>query len=257
VRDNQARIDVLGIGIDNLTMDGVLARIDDIIRAGKPSVIYTANSNHVRLFRADPVFAKAYKEADLVTADGVPVMLAAKIFGTPIAAKVSGSDLTEKICALSAKCGYRIYFLGAAEGVGEQAKGRCEKMYPGVQIVGVYSPSRAELTDEAANKAIIEKINSSGANILYAALNAPFQEIWLSRARASLRVPVLIGVGGSIDYLAGLIKRPPAWVCRAGFEWLARLIQSPRRYWKRYLSDSVIIWYILSEALRRRRQRSQ
>jgi len=237
-------VEVLGMKINDLSMEEVLSAIDEFIYRGKPSLIFTANAQHLRLFQTDVEFAKAYVAASLVTADGFPVIWASKLLGRPIRNKVCGSDLTEKLCSLSFKRGYRIYFLGTAKGVAEKAKTRCEKLYPGVKIAGLYSPERAEILDEEKSKEIIAKINTSSANILFVAFGSPIQEKWLHKYRHMLQVPVSIGIGGSLDYLAGVIKRPPLLMRELKLEWLARLIQNPKHYTIRYVKDLAIFYYI-------------
>jgi N-acetylglucosaminyldiphosphoundecaprenol N-acetyl-beta-D-mannosaminyltransferase len=250
MNNERTKVEVLGITIDNLTMGEVLSSIDDFIAQGKPASIHTVNASHVRLHKADEEFAEAYAGADLVTADGMPILWAASLLGNPLREKVSGSDLTRVICEESAKRGYKIYLFGASPGVAEKAKQRCEQRYPGIRIEGVYSPDRKELEDEKSNRALIGQINSSGANILFVGLGAPFREIWILRSKPLLNVPVIIGCGGAIDYLAGTIRRPAPWVIQLGLEWFVRLVQDPRRYWKRYVNDASILYYMLLEILR-------
>jgi N-acetylglucosaminyldiphosphoundecaprenol N-acetyl-beta-D-mannosaminyltransferase len=244
------RIDLLGIRIDNLTMPEVLNAIDSFIQREKPSLVCTANANHIRLVRTDDGFANIYKEADLVTADGMSIIWASRILGRPLREKVSGIDLTVEICKRSSARGYRIYFLGAADGIAEKAKKRCEKMFPGIAITGYFSPCRGELLDDGKSKRIVAMINDTKPNILLAAFGPPIQEKWIKRNMPLLKVPVSIGVGGAIDYLAEDIKRPPVFVRKAGLEWLARLVQKPGWYWKRYARDSLIFYYIIEELIR-------
>lgn len=237
-------VEVLGMKISDLSMEEVLSAIDELIRESKPSLIFTADAQHARLFQTDPEFAEAYNAATLVTADGFPVIWASKLLGQPIKNKICGSDLTEKLCSLSAERRYRIYFLGAAKDVAEKAKKRCEKLYPGVKIVGLYSPTRAEILDDEKSKGIIAKINLSGANVLFVALGSPIAEIWMHKYRSILKATVSIGVGGSLDYLAGILKRSPLWVRQINMEWFARLIQNPKHYFARYIKDFSIVYYI-------------
>jgi exopolysaccharide biosynthesis WecB/TagA/CpsF family protein len=245
-------VDILGIKVNNLIMEETLTRINELIRHNKPSLIYTSNTNHIRLFQNDPEFAKAYNEADLITADGMPLIWISKLLGHPLRERISGVDLTGKICALSAERGYKIYLLGAAKGIAEKAKVRCEKIYPGVKIVGIYSPSREEILDDSRSRKIIATVNSTRADILCVAFGTPLQEKWLKKHRSFLKVPVSVGVGGTLDCLAGTIKRPPPWVRHIGMEWLTRLIQNPRHYGIRYLKDLAVFYHIFRELLKLR-----
>lgn len=245
-------IDIFGIKITNLTFNEVISGIDLFIRENKPSFIFTTNANHVRLFKEDPEFAAAYTAADIVTIDGWTVQFAVKMLGTPIKERVCGSDLTERLCSLSAEKGYRIYFLGTSKENVQKAKSNCENLYPGIKIVGTYSPKRAEILNEGKSREIIAQINKTNANIIFVAFGSPLQEKWLNKHKSLLKAPVSIGVGGSLDYLAGTLKRPPIWVRRIGMEWLARLIQNPRHYAMRYLKDLLIFYYIFRKLLKLR-----
>ena len=244
------KIHIFNIAIDNLTMEGVLARIDALIVRGRPAYICTANANHIRLLEKDALFCKIYREADVVTADGMFIFWSARLLGCPLSQKVSGSDLAVEICKHSAARGYRIFMLGAQKEIALKAKVRCEKLYPGISVVGYYSPARSEILDDYQSHQIVERINASGANILFVAFAVPLQEKWVARHLPQLRVAVSVCMGGGIDYLAQEITRPPLWVRSIGMEWFARLIQNPRRYLKRYAQDSIIVYYLLRELLR-------
>jgi N-acetylglucosaminyldiphosphoundecaprenol N-acetyl-beta-D-mannosaminyltransferase len=232
----------------------VLDEIDLLIKKNQPAMVCTANANHVRLYREDQEFARIYDEADIVTPDGQSMLIASRVIGTPLKEKVSGIDLMEEICRQSEKRDYKIFFLGAAPGIAEQAKTQAELKFPGIRIVGTYSPSRNEIMDVKASQKIVEQINATCANILCVAFGPPLQEKWIKRNLPHLKAPVSIGVGGAVDYIAGIIKRPPLFIRKIGMEWFTRLIQNPKWYWKRYLKDFKIFYYLFQYKFLHRKQ---
>lgn len=235
------RIKFLNTHVDNLTMSEAIQKIDGLIRNRKHSYVVTPNMDHIVLIEKDQLFKKAYDNADLVLTDGQPLLWIAKWQGTPIKEKVSGSDLFPEICSLSANNGYKIYILGAAEGIAAKAAKKLKNKYRGLQIVGTYSPPIGFEKDKDEVKRIIDKINISGADILAVALGAPKGEKFIYRIREEICVSLSISIGATIDFEAGKIKRAPKWISDIGFEWLYRITQDPGRLIKRYWNDAISI----------------
>lgn len=231
---------VLGIRIDALTYDDLRARIGGFIAAGRPHQICTANPEFVMEARRNPAFRETLARADLVLADGVGLLWAAKRAGQPLPERVTGSDGVPKIAAWAAEQGWRLYLLGAAPGVAERAAQVLVARHPGLQIVGVYagSPADAEASD------IIARIRQARPDVLLVAYGAPKQDVWIARHRVALGVPVMMGVGGTLDFIAGVQKRAPRWVQRLNLEWLYRLIRQPSR-WRRQLALPRFVWAVL------------
>ena len=228
------RVNVCGIQIDNLTMQEAIREIERLIQEKKPSYVVTPNVDHVVTYQKDKEFRELYQNADLVLADGVPILWAARFLGTPLKEKVSGSDLLPLVCAYAARKHWRLLFLGAAEGVAQQAAQELSKKYDNLHIVGVYSPPFGFEKDEDETTQIINLINATKPDVLLVGLGAPKQEKWIYRYRNIHQVPVSIGIGASFDFAAGVLRRAPSWMQHIGLEWFWRFLMEPRRLWKRY-----------------------
>lgn len=235
-------VSILGIRIDALTYDDLLARIAGFIARGTPHQICTANPEFVMQAQRDAVFRDVLAHADLVMADGAGLLWAARRTGQLLPARVTGSDGVPLIAERAAQQGWRVYLLGAAPGVAQRAAGILVQRYAGLRIAGVYagSPADAEAPD------IIARIRAAQPHILLVAYGAPRQDLWIAKHRAALGVPVMMGVGGSLDFIAGVQRRAPAWVQRLNLEWLYRLLMQPWR-WRRQLDLPRFIWAVLRQ----------
>lgn len=236
-----SRIKFMNIQIDNFTMQESLDKIDELIQKGKRSYVVTPNVDHLVMLQKDELFKRIYDEADLVLADGKPLIWISKLYKRPLKEKVSGSDLFPKVCELAAEKEYKMYFLGAAEGVAAEAARRLKCQYPKLEVVGTYSPPIGFEKDNAEVEKIISKINSSNADILIIGLGAPKQEKFFYNHKDEINVSIALGLGASFDFVAGNVKRAPRWLCNCGFEWLYRITQDPKRLAKRYIKDAVKI----------------
>ncbi|MDM0763066.1 WecB/TagA/CpsF family glycosyltransferase [Clostridium perfringens] len=236
-----SRINFLNTKIDNLTMNEAIEKAEELILNKKPSYVVTPNVDHIVKLETDKEFQDVYNNADLILADGMPLIWISKIKGNPIKEKISGSDFFPRLCEMAAKKGYSLFLLGAAEGVAAKAAKNLTRKYKGLNIVGTYSPSYGfEKKDEEINN-IIKIINKSKPDILAVGLGAPKQEKFLYNYKDDLNVPVSLAIGASIDFEAGNIKRAPKWMQNSGLEWLYRLCKEPRRMFKRYLIDDLKI----------------
>ena len=232
-----SRMKFMNTEIDNLTMEEALVRIDELIRENRSAYVVTPNVDHlVQLERGGPL-TEVYKNADLIITDGKPLIWISKWYGTPIKEKISGSDLFPRLCALAAEKGYRMYFLGAAEGVAAKAAENLEKKFPGLQVAGTYSPPYGFEKDRDELKKIIGQIKEADPHILIVGLGCPKQELFIVNHKDELGVPLSLGLGASLDFEAGNIKRAPKWMADHGLEWLFRITQDPKRMAKRYLVD--------------------
>lgn len=236
-----SRISFLNIEIDNLTMLEAVEEIDKLVIMKKNSYVVTPNVDHIVKLENDEEFKKVYKNADLILTDGMPLIWISKIKGIPIKEKISGSDLFPKVCELASKKSYKIFLLGAAEGVAIKAALNLKNKFKGLAIVGTYSPSYGfEKEDDEVEK-IIEKINEAKPDILAVGLGAPKQEKFIYKFKDRLNVPVMLAIGASIDFEAGNIKRAPNFMQKCGLEWFYRLCKEPRRMFRRYLIDDLNI----------------
>lgn len=236
-----SRIKFLNIELDNFTMGETIKEIDCLVQEKKNAYAVTPNVDHVVQLQKDKKFLEIYRHADLVLTDGKPLLWIAKLYGKSIKEKVSGSDLFPEICKLAAEKGYRMFFLGAAEGVGQRAAQKLQIKYKGLQIVGTYSPPYGFEKDNEEVGKIIQKIKDANPHILIVGLGAPKQEKFIYQYKSQLGVPFSIGLGASLDFEAGNVKRAPKWLSKIGLEWLYRMIKEPRRLAGRYLYDAYAI----------------
>lgn len=194
--------------------------------------IATVNPEFVMTAQRDAAFREILQQADLCLADGVGLLLAAKRYGRRLPERVPGSELVYHLAQLAAEEGWRLFLLGAAPGVAQEAAATLQARYEGLQIAGVYAGSPA--LEE--NEAIVQRINASNADLLYVAYGAPRQDKWIARNKEALSgVRLAMGVGGALDFITGRAVRAPRWVQQLGLEWLHRLWQEPWR-WRRMLA---------------------
>lgn len=236
-----ARIKFMNIEIDNLTMDETLNRIDELIQEDKNAYVVTPNVDHLVQLEHGGKLNEVYKHANLILTDGKPLIWIAKWYGRPIKEKISGSDLFPRLCDLAVRKGYKMFFLGAAEGVAKKAAENLKIKFPGLQVVGTYSPSFGFESNIEELEKIKTMIRKAVPHILIVGLGCPKQELFIFDHKDELGVPVSLGLGASLDFEAGNIRRAPKWMADHGLEWLFRITQDPKRMIKRYLVDDTKI----------------
>ena len=244
------RSELLGLCFDPVTMEAAVARCLDLCRAPRAShMVITANASHLCMMRRDAELARACRAGDLVVADGMSVVWALQALGRPVPQRIAGVDLMAHLLAAAADHRLRVYFLGARREVVTALVERSRVQHPGLEIAGF----RDGYFGQDDHLSIVEDIRASGAHMLFVGMPSPFKETWCERHRQRLEVPVIMGVGGSFDVLAGFIKRAPRWVQSLGLEWFWRLLMEPRKLWKRYLTtNSEFIWLAGREIVARR-----
>ncbi len=230
-----SRMKFMNTEINNLTMTEALIKMDELIRDNKCSYVVTPNVDHLVQLECGGELNEVYKHADLILTDGKPLIWISKWYGTPIKEKISGSDLFPQLCALAAEKNYKMFFLGAAEGVAAKAAENLEKRFKGLQVVGTYSPPFGFEKDEIEIAKIKKMITDVVPHILIVGLGCPKQELFILHYKDELGVPLSLGLGASLDFEAGNIKRAPKWMANHGLEWLYRILQDPKRLAKRYL----------------------
>lgn len=237
-----ARIKFMNTDIDNLTMAETLNEIEKLIQKKKNcSYVVTPNVDHIVRLEKDEELQKVYKNASLILTDGKPLIWISKWYKTPIKEKISGSDLFPRVCQLAANKNYTMYLLGAAEGVADTAARNLMKKYPGLNIVGTYSPPFGFEKNEQEMNKIKTQIQDVHPDILIVGLGCPKQEKFMYYHCKELGVPISFGLGASIDFEAGNIKRAPKWMSNHGLEWLYRFSKEPKRLFKRYFVDDLKI----------------
>jgi N-acetylglucosaminyldiphosphoundecaprenol N-acetyl-beta-D-mannosaminyltransferase len=242
----QRRITILGVAVDNLTQGEALAQIDMLIAAGGSHHVVTVNPEFVIEAQANPAFRSALARADIATADGVGLLLAARYLGTPLRGRVTGVELTLRLAELAAARGYRLFLLGAAPGVAAEAAAALQVRNPGLIIAGTFAGS-----PQPRHEPFLRQIIAAARpDLLLVAYGHPQQDLWIARNQPTLQVPLAIGVGGTFDYLSGRVPRAPAFIRRAGFEWAYRLARQPGR-WRRIVNAVPrFAWRVITEGRR-------
>jgi N-acetylglucosaminyldiphosphoundecaprenol N-acetyl-beta-D-mannosaminyltransferase len=224
--------------VDNVTQQEAILHIEQMIAQGRKGYVVTPNLDHIVKLEEDPEFERCYDNAALVLADGNPVVWASKLLGTPLKALVTGSDLFPALCRHAAEKNHTLFFLGGLEGVAQKAADELKKMYPQINVAGVYSPPFGFDKNAEENNKIIRMINAVKPHILFVGVGAPKQEKWIYNNIGSLDINVALAIGASFDFVAGTIKRAPKAFRNAGMEWFWRFSSEPKRLFKRYFIDS-------------------
>ncbi|MFT4114298.1 WecB/TagA/CpsF family glycosyltransferase [Silvibacterium sp.] len=235
---NPATVAVLGVPFHNVSMDETVAYVDEKIRSRSFHQIATANLDFLVHAIRDPEMQEILCTCDLVIPDGMPVLWGARLLGSSLKQRVCGVDLVPRLAELCARENYSMFFLGASEQNSQRAAENLKKRFPGLRIAGRYSPPVAPL-EQMNHEEILRRIDRARPDILLVAMGNPKQEKWLAMHRHRLNVPVCIGVGGSIDFIAGSVKRAPRWMQVAGLEWAYRMLQEPGRLAHRYFGDAM------------------
>ncbi len=242
-----ATVEFLRTKIHNLTMAETLALIDRHIKERKPLHHVVVNAAKIVAMHSNEKLRQAVNSADLINADGQAVVWASKILGNPLKERVAGIDLMQNLVKRAKEKGYKIFFLGAREEVVKKVVDIYAEQY-GKKIIAGY---RNGYFNEDEEEKIARQIADSNADILFVAISSPKKEIFLEKHKKTLKkIPFIMGVGGSFDVVSGKIKRAPQWMQKAGLEWFYRLLQEPRRMWKRYLvGNTKFIALVLKEKL--------
>lgn len=227
---------ILGVPFDHVTMENALERIQGMIQSREPHYVVTANVDFLVQGREDVELRRILCEADLVLCDGTPLLWSAKLLGDPLPERVAGSDMVPLLLRSAEASGLRVFFLGASPESGKAAAERLSRDYPNLKLVGIHSPPYQDLL-EMDHDEMAQQIRAAKPDILFVCFGCPKQEKWIAMNYRRLGVPVCIGVGGTLDFLAGRLRRAPLWMRRTGLEWLFRLIQEPRRLFRRYVKD--------------------
>ncbi len=242
LRAGPERVDLFGIPFARLTQHGLVDQIERMVEAGGVHWVVTANLQHVGIAARDPEFLRTIRDADVVAADGRPICwAAARLRGTPLPARVTGSDLILPLARRCQERGWRLFLMGGASGVADVVAERLRREFPGISIVGTHTPPVLSLEAllERDTDAALEAIHAACPDVLLVALGTPKQELWIARCRERLDVPVSIGVGAAFDFLVGRQKRSPLWMQDLGMEWLHRTMHEPRRLGPRYVRDGL------------------
>jgi len=222
-------------------MDETVALIEEQIREGGFHQVATANVDFLKNAIEDKNLRDILCSCEMIVPDGMPVVWMSRLIGTPLKERVSGIDLVERLAEVSSRRGYGIFLLGASDTASHRAARVLAQRYPGLRVVGRYSPEPKPL-EEMDHEEILRRIEEAGPQILLVAFGNPKQEQWIAMHRDRLKVPVCIGVGGTLDSLSGTMRRAPVWMQRNGLEWLHRTLQEPQRLAARYFADALCLF---------------
>jgi N-acetylglucosaminyldiphosphoundecaprenol N-acetyl-beta-D-mannosaminyltransferase len=248
------RVRILSTEIDRVTQQEAAERVAALVESGEGGLIVTPNVDHLLILRHDPEFQEIYRHASLVLADGMPLVWASWLLGRPLPERVAGSDLLPRLCALASRRGLRVFFLGGRSETLPGSLERLRQKFPQLPLAGAYAPPFGFEHDAAEEQRTLSAVLEAKPDLLFVCLGAPKQEKFLWRHRAELGGIVGIGVGISLDFLTGRIRRAPLWMRRAGLEWLHRLHQEPRRLLPRYVRDAAFPGLLLAQLVREGRQ---
>ncbi len=241
------KITLFGCPIDNLNFDDTLRKIEDSIQKKKPIRHCAINAAKIVNIQSDRRLREIVASSDVINPDGQSIVWASRFLKKPLPERVTGIDLMQKLLKLSAEKSYRVFLLGAREEVICELKEKLKRELPHLNLVGwrngYFSPDEEE--------GIVKEINQKKPDILFVGMSSPKKEYWMNKYQSALKVPFVMGVGGSFDVLVGKTKRAPPWMQRLGLEWFYRFLQEPTRMWKRYLvTNTLFFFYLLKEKLK-------
>jgi N-acetylglucosaminyldiphosphoundecaprenol N-acetyl-beta-D-mannosaminyltransferase len=250
---SSAIFELLGLKIDNMTMSKAIRMMQQALSEKRQSAIFFVNPDCLNQSVTDRDYREALCSADHILPDGIGLVIAGKLLGTPLLENINGTDMLPFLCTMAADEKFSIFLLGGKPGRAEMT-GDAIAQNHGVTIAGTM---HGYFDREKESAAVIEAINSSKASILLVAFGAPLQEKWIIRHRAELQPTIIMGVGGLFDFYSGNIKRAPRWMREIGLEWVYRIMQEPGRMWKRYVIGNplflyrVMKWKVLDRSLNR------
>jgi len=245
------RVRIGRLPVDRVTFVGALDAVEQLIAQKRGGTVFTPNVDHVVMAEHDAAFCEAYEAATLSLVDGMPVLWASRLLGTALPEKISGSDFVPALLDRAPSRAWRVYLLGGAPGSAERAAQVLAQR--NVNVVGVASPRIEMAAARDSFDAITDAIVRTSPDLVLIGLGAPKQEHFAYSVAERLSPAVLVGVGATIDFIAGMVPRAPAWMSRTGLEWLYRLAREPRRLWRRYLlRDPAFAVVVLRQLFRAR-----
>ncbi|WP_447971657.1 WecB/TagA/CpsF family glycosyltransferase [Nitrospira sp. M1] len=238
------RVNVLGVGVSAINMTQAIDTFDQWIRNRERHYVCITGVHGVMESQQDSRLRDIHNQAGLVTPDGMPLVWISRWQGYSNVHRVYGPDLLLRVCQHSVLNGYRHFFYGGADGVAQTLADRLVSRFPGLKVVGAYSPPFRELTSQE-DEEILYMINEKQPHFVWVGMSTPKQERWMAAHQGKLSAAAMIGVGAAFDFHAGLKKQAPHWMQRSGLEWFFRLLTEPRRLWKRYLTNNPKFLYAM------------
>ena len=231
--------------VNNLTLQETAQTIGQLIDARQKAYVVEVNVDVMIKIENDAELRRITDDADLVLVDGQPLVWVSRLYRRPVKEKVSGSDLAIVLCRMAAEKGYTVYILGGKEGIADQAKAKMESQYPGLRVVGTCAPPLGFEKDAAELAKVREAISAVNPDIVLCCLGCPKQEKWIAANYHDVDARVFLCAGATVDFLAGNVKRAPAWISRIGLEWFYRFLKEPRRLFKRYFVDDMQLFRLV------------
>ena len=238
------RANVLGIGVHALDLDIAATLIERAVREGQKGYVCVTGVHGVMEAQRDPELRQILNHALITAPDGMPMSWVGRLQGFGQIDRVFGPDFMAAMCRLSADRGYRNFLYGGKPGVAELLSATLQRKFTGLQIAGTYTPPFGDLNPDQ-EETIFARVREAKPHIVWVGLSTPKQEQFMARYLDRLDAPLLVGVGAAFDFHAGLVRDCSAWIKRAGLQWLHRLVQDPRRLWRRYLRNNpAFVWHI-------------
>jgi N-acetylglucosaminyldiphosphoundecaprenol N-acetyl-beta-D-mannosaminyltransferase len=232
------RVSLQGVQLDRVDLQDAVSTLRGFLHAPGCHQVVTVNLDFVTMAERNSKFRQIINEADLVVADGMPLVWVSRLKHERLAQRVTGVELVHESCRLAVETGRSVFLLGGAPGIADRAADALRRRYPGIEVAGTYSPPIGPLTPPEERR-ILDMIDAAQPGFLFVALGAPRQDVWIRAHRHELSASVAIGVGCVLDLLAGVVRRAPRWMQHSGLEWAYRLGQEPHRLWRRYLVNDV------------------
>ena len=248
-----SKVALFGVEIDAITMPEAVRAVNDWFTEPAPNCrfVVTPNVDHTVMLQESEAFRNVYEDADLILADGWPVVAASRIVGRPLPERVPGSDLVPRLFdSATSERPMTVYLLGAMPGVAEVAAKNIHGKWSNVEVVGLYSPPFGFEKDDAECERILKMVADAKPDVLVVGLGAPKQELWVHKHRDKIQAKAALCVGATIDFLAGEKSRAPVWIQKIGMEWFHRMVTEPRRLVKRYAKDAWVFPQMVLRELR-------
>lgn len=241
-------ISVAGVRTEAQTFSEALNTLLEWSKQPQKRYVSTGTAYTLVMAERHPAISAALADADMLTADGMPLVWVQRLKGARQAERVYGPDLMLALCRASEAAGLRHYLYGGLPGIPEKLAQALQARFPDLRVVGLHSPA-GDVLAGAPQQATVEMLNAAQADVIWVGLGSPKQDLWMHAYRESLNAPLLIGVGAAFDFLSGVKSQAPQWMQQRGLEWLYRLIQEPRRLWKRYLVYNAVFVFLLIRSL--------
>ena len=232
-----SRVNILGVGISAISMESALAETEAFLRRGDTGYVCVTGVHGIIEAQSDDAFRRTLNGSFMSTPDGMPTVWLGHLHGFKTMTRVYGPDYMANLCERSVHTGFRHFLYGGREGIAEQLRDELVRRYPGLQIVGTYTPPFRPLNAEE-EEALRLQLLEAKADVLWCGLSTPKQERFMAMYVGRLPVKLMVGVGAAFDLLSGNLSEAPDWMKRSGLQWLYRLIKEPRRLWRRYLLNN-------------------